>query len=278
MQTVEKAKGFAYENAHTNPMIRKIIHIEETSEDHATYSSIGNKCAFFLAMIIVGVLLFGLLQAASPSTSLEIEEGMTITISVAALLAGVLFLLLFAIMPFVAMLIKKTIPVTGALYCMSVGYTISLLSLCIPEYQEAVDLALILTVAIVAAMALVYARGWIKVDEKFRNVAKILFFSSIGASILFPICTLIPQLRGAALLIAENPVISIVIALIYVVAAALFLLVDFNAIHMAVENKIPRKYEWIAAFGLSFSVIWLFLKVLDVILKAKSRSSRSKSR
>ena len=275
MQQDLRTKKQGVELFYTNPMIRKITRIEEKSADCATYSSIGNKCAFFMAMVIVGVLLLIGLQMINPST-IVMEDGSAVTISTAALLATIPFGLFFIIMPFIAMLIKKTIPVTGTLYCMSVGYCISLMAQLFAEYRDAISLALIITIAIVAVMALVYSRGWIKVDDKFRNIMKILFFTSIASGLLMLVAYFIPQLRGIVMFVAENPVLSLAGSVVYVVIASLFLLVDFDAIQNAVEGKMPRKYEWIAAFGLAFSVIWLFLKVLDLILKMTGKDSSDK--
>ena len=275
MQQDLRTKKQGVELFYTNPMIRKITRIEEKSADCATYASIGNKCAFYMAMVIVGVLLLIGLQMINPST-IVMEDGSAVTISTAALLATIPFGLFFIIMPFIAMLIKKTITVTGTLYCMSVGYCISLMAQLFAEYRDAISLALIITIAIVAVMALVYSRGWIKVDDKFRSIMKILFFTSIVSGLLMLVAYFIPQLRGIVMFVIENPVLSLAGSVVYVVIASLFLLVDFDAIQNAVEGKMPRKYEWIAAFGLAFSVIWLFLKVLDLILKMTGKDSSDK--
>jgi uncharacterized YccA/Bax inhibitor family protein len=191
----------------------------------------------------------------------------------AKLVLAIPFGLLFIITPFIAMLIKKTIPVTGTLYCFSVGYCVSLMAQLFAEYRDPISLALIITVAIVAVMALVYAKGWIKVGDKFRSIMRILFFASIASSLLMLVACFVPQLRGMVMFVVENPLLSIGGSVAYVVIAALFLLVDFDTIQTAVEGQLPRKYEWIAAFGLAFSVIWLFLKVLELILKLTGKSS-----
>ena len=257
---------------YANPMIRKIARIEEKSDDCATYSSIGSKCAFFMAMVILGMALLLGLQMINPRTY-TLDDGVAVVMSDAALLAAIPFGLFFLIMPFVAMLIKKTIPVTGTLYCISVGYCINMMAQMFAEYRDAVSLALIITIAIVAVMAQVYAKGWIKVDDKFRSIIKIVFFASIASSLLLVVAYFIPQFKGIALFVMNNPLLSIGGGIAYVAIAALFLLVDFDYIQKAVENRIPRKYEWIAAFGLAFSVIWLFLKVLDLIMKLTGKSS-----
>ena len=272
MQNQVKAKKTGAEMFFTNPMIRKIAKIEETSTEHATYASIGNKCAFFMAMVLLGVVLLLGLQTINPDT-VAMDDGSVITISTVALLAALPFGLFFLIMPFIAMLIKKTIPVTGTLYCVSVGYCVALMAQLFAEYRDAISLALVITVAIVGVMAQVYAKGWIKVDDKFRSIMRILFFTSIASGILMLIAYFVPQLNGIVMFIAENPLLSIGGSVVYVVIASLFLLVDFDTIQTAVENQLPRKYEWIAAFGLAFSVIWLFLKVLDLILKLTGKNS-----
>lgn len=272
MQKVAKEKKAGAEMFFANPMIRKLTRIEEKSEDCATYASIANKCTFFMAMILVGVLLMIGLQAINPETY-TLDDGSVVTISDANLIAAIPFGLLFIITPFIAMLIKKTIPVTGTLYCFSVGYCVSLMAQLFAEYREPISLALIITVAIVAVMALVYAKGWIKVGDKFRSIMRILFFASIASSLLMLVACFVPQLRGMVTFVVENPLLSIGGSVAYVVIAALFLLVDFDTIQTAVEGQLPRKYEWIAAFGLAFSVIWLFLKVLELILKLTGKSS-----
>ena len=275
MQKDLRAKKTGVEMFYTNPMIRKISRIEEKSADCATYTSIGNKCAFFMAMVLLGALLFIGLQLVAPEP-VTMEDGSVINVSSIAMIAAIPFGFLFVIMPFIAMLIKKTIPVTGTLYCLSVGYVISLMSHVIPEYKDPINLALIITIAIVAVMAQVYSKGWIKVDDKFRSIMKILFGTSIVASLLLIVAYFIPQLRSFVTFVIDNPVLSLAGSVVYVVIASLFLLVDFDTIQTAVEARLPRKYEWIAAFGLAFSVIWLFLKVLDLIMKLTGKDSSSK--
>ena len=84
---------------------------------------------------------------------------------------------------------------------------------------------------------------------------------------------LLPVIAMTTLLVT---LLTVLFSVLGIVVAAMFLLVDFDTIQTAVEARLPRKYEWIAAFGLAFSVIWLFLKVLDLILKLKDKDTSSK--
>lgn len=251
-----------------NPLIGKLSKIDERSEDCATYGGIATKCFGFMAAIFIGAAVAMLLQALDPP-AMDASTDLTSVSPIATVLCFI-SLAFFLVTPFLAFLIKATIPVTGTLYCASTGYLFTFLSLLMPEYGGAVLLAIILTVAIVSVMALIYAKGWLKVDQKFRNVMNVLFWSTVASSLLVGVCAFIPALKCVPELIWQNPWVSILGSLVYVAIAALFLLVDFDTIQMAVERKLPRKYEWYAAFGLAFSVIWLFLKLFDLIAKAMS--------
>ena len=253
-----------------NPLIGKLSKINEVSQDSVTYGGIAAKCLGFMASIFAGAVIALLLQALDPMI-LNADADITY-MSPVAIVLGLLSLAFFLLMPFLAFLIKATIPVTGTLYCASTGYIFAFLSVVAQEYRGAILLAMILTTVIVAMMALIYAKGWIKVDQKFRSVMSILFWTTVASSLLVGVCYFIPALKCVPELIAQHPVVSLLGSLLYVVIASLFLLVDFDTIKQAAERKLPRKYEWYAAFGLAFSVIWLFLKLFNLISKAKSSS------
>ena len=59
-----------------------------------------------------------------------------------------------------------------------------------------------------------------------------------------------------------------------VILASLFLLVDFSQIQQTVENKLPKQYEWVAAFSLTFTIIWLYLEILNLLIKLKTNDSK----
>ncbi len=51
------------------------------------------------------------------------------------------------------------------------------------------------------------------------------------------------------------------------IIASLFLLVDFEVINYSIEAKLPKKYEWLSAFALSFSIIEIYIKIVNFILR-----------
>ena len=45
------------------------------------------------------------------------------------------------------------------------------------------------------------------------------------------------------------------------------LMCDFETIQMTVEQGLPAQYEWYASYGLIVGVIYLYLKILNLLAK-----------
>ena len=58
------------------------------------------------------------------------------------------------------------------------------------------------------------------------------------------------------------------------VISSLFLISDFSLIQTCVEEGYPKEYEWSAAFGLVFTVIWVYLKILDLLMRFAGKSKK----
>ncbi|MGV0110121.1 MULTISPECIES: Bax inhibitor-1/YccA family protein [unclassified Arthrobacter] len=69
-------------------------------------------------------------------------------------------------------------------------------------------------------------------------------------------------LRGAE--IAGIPV-GVIIGLLAIGLAAFSLIIDFTSISEGVRQGAPMKYSWTAAFGLTVTLIWLYVEILRVL-------------
>jgi len=260
----------------TNPIISKLGKVREAGEsrDVATYGGIGIKTAFFLLLTVVGVFSFFTLHSffgagAGSVGAIEIGNNYFDLREIGILIAAGLITIF---MPMLAWLIRGTIPCTGSLYAISQGYVLSFsANLYGGEYVQLVWLALGITILIVASMLTLYVTRTIKVDQKFYSVIKVLFITSIAASITFFICRFIPLTAPLVKYIENNAVLSIGGSVVFIIIAALFLLSDFDVIEKTVEHQLPKKYEWIAAFGLVFTIIWLYLKVLNLLTRMSNK-------
>ena len=55
------------------------------------------------------------------------------------------------------------------------------------------------------------------------------------------------------------------------VLASLFLILDFKLIEDRVQSGAPKYMEWYAAFGLLVTLVWLYLEILRLLAKLRSR-------
>ena len=101
-----------------------------------------------------------------------------------------------------------------------------------------------------------------------------LFGTMIAVSIFSFIGYLIPFTRPFVASILGNFWVSLVLTVISIIIASLFLITDFATIDYVVTNKLPAKYEWAAAFGLAFTILWIYVKILDLLIQIVGHSKK----
>ena len=50
-----------------------------------------------------------------------------------------------------------------------------------------------------------------------------------------------------------------------------YLVLDFDFIEAGAENGAPKYMEWYSAFGLMVTLVWLYLEILKLLSKLRSR-------
>lgn len=294
MQTAPGAATNSLGHGMCNPVIRKMAKKSQTLEctgEEATYQGIAHKTIYFLVLCAVGVAAFFVLHAIFMKNAaafggvftldnLEGMEGIVVIHScvfevLAFLVAGIIVLFT----PLLAWLIRPTIPVVGTLYALCEGYFIGAITEALgPDYKWISLVAFILTAGIVGAMLFLYVKRIVKVTQKFKAIVATLFFVMIFGGIATFLLSLIPFFRPIIMGITtfmNSPIISIIASIIFIVVAALFLLVDFDTIESCVENKMPKKLEWMAAFGLVYTVIYIYFKILNLIIQIMNASKKN---
>lgn len=129
-------------------------------------------------------------------------------------------------------------------------------------YDGIVTQAILATLGVTVAAYFLYATGLVKVSKKFYSVVLI---ATVGVFLYllaeFFISLFVPNFLN----FVTSGVWGIVIAAIIVFVAALNLFLDFNTISKGVENKLSKKAEWYAAFGLMVTLIWLYVSILRLL-------------
>ena len=258
---------------HSNPVLSRLSKVSERTEtNQAAYGGIATKTLYFLLITLVGVVVQLFVKAALAGEpvwqTIKIYEKFTLSLSQKEAVITGAVLVVGLICELLGIFVRKTIPVTGTLYAASQGYVISFLVFNVLKGYEYLGLeALLLTVAVVAVMSWLYSSGIVKGGKKFRTVLLTLLVGSIGFGVLGFLGTLIPATRPFVQAMLQNPAISIAMDVIGLIVAALFLISDFALIDTCVKDGYPKEYEWSAAFGLVFTVIWIYLKILDLLMQ-----------
>ena len=279
--------ALAMENAssrtlfHSNPVLSRLSRVtERTDGDTATYAGIASKTAFFLLITLVGVvaqLVAKVLFASAPAwQTITVYDNFALTLTKPeAMIVGVISVV-GLIAELIGIFLRKTVPVSGTIYAASQGYLISFLVFNVLSGYEYLGLeALLLTVAVVLVMSWLYTSGRIRDNKKYRTVLLTLFVGSIAVGLFSVIGFLIPFTRPYVIAMLQNSALSVTLDVVGVVIAALFLISDFSMIEDCVELGYPKEYEWSAAFGLVFTVIWVYLKILDLLMRFAGKSKNS---
>ena len=126
--------------------------------------------------------------------------------------------------------------------------------------------ALVGTMAVFFTMLGVYKFGLIKPTEKFVLVVS----SLVGAIMILYLFNFILMMFGTTVpfLHSSGP-IGIGISVVFIVVAALFLIVDFGMIENGVKYGAPKNMEWYGAFGLVLTLVWPYIEMLKLVAKLR---------
>ena len=136
------------------------------------------------------------------------------------------------------------------------------------RYPGIVINAVALTFGTLAALLLAYRAGLVRATEKF----KLGVFAATGGIALVYLVSMVMGFFGRSIpYIHESGTIGIGFSLFVVVIAALNLVLDFDFIERGAEMGAPRYMEWVGAFGLLVTLIWLYLELLRLLAKLQDR-------
>ncbi len=253
----------------TNPVVSHVLKESGASETCVSYKSVFKKTMLFLLSSVLGVIAFVVLHCLIGSTQ---TIGGTFVCSTAEIAIASIASVLAVVMSFVASWVKSASGVCGTICCVSYGILLGFLAVSMPEVQGIMLLALVFTIAVVAVMAVLYYSGLVKVTQKLRTFVTVAVFSMLIGSLLFFLCCLIPAFHNAVTWFYKNTALSIICAILGVALGVLFLMCDFDSIANAVENGVDKSYENCLAFGLAFSVIWLYFKIFELLVRLLKRN------
>ncbi|MGB6064618.1 MAG: Bax inhibitor-1/YccA family protein [Desulfomonilaceae bacterium] len=160
-------------------------------------------------------------------------------------------------------------PVTSPIYALLEGLFIGGVSaLAESRYPGIVLQAVGLTFGTCVAVLMAYTSGLIKATENF----KLGVVAATGGIALVYLATIVLNLFGLNVpYIYDNGLFGIGFSIFVVIIAALNLVLDFDFIDSGARRGAPKYMEWYAAFGLMVTLVWLYIEVLRLLTKLRSR-------
>ena len=137
------------------------------------------------------------------------------------------------------------------------------------QYPGIVIQATGLTLGTLASLLLLYKMGIIKPTENFRLM---IVSATMGIGVLYLISFVMNMFGSTGIgFIHSNGLFGIGFSLFVVAIAALNLVLDFDFIEQGAEQGAPKYMEWFGAFALMVTLIWLYLEMLRLLAKLRSR-------
>ncbi|NED99784.1 Bax inhibitor-1/YccA family protein [Phytoactinopolyspora halotolerans] len=129
--------------------------------------------------------------------------------------------------------------------------------------QGIVAQAVMGTVGVFAVSLFLYRSGRVRVTPKFQRGAMM----ALGGYLVFVVFNLFAQIFGFAdgTFGFRSGWLGVAIGLFAVTLAAVMLIMDFDFIEKGVQQGIPSKYAWTAAFGLTVTLVWLYIEMLRLL-------------
>ena len=131
------------------------------------------------------------------------------------------------------------------------------------QWSGIVSQAVIGTLAVFGVTLLLFRSGKVRTSPRLTKIVIIAMFGYLA----FSLVNLVVMLTG----LNTDPwglrggTLGLIIGGLAVLLASYSLVMDFELIQNGVRNQVPEKWAWSAAFGLTVTLVWLYLEILRII-------------
>lgn len=124
------------------------------------------------------------------------------------------------------------------------------------------------TVAVTGVMLFLHTSRILRVTDRFRRM---VISATIGLAVFYGISLLISLFGATPPFLTSTSVFGIGFSIFAAGLAALNLSLDFDMIEKGVAMRAPKYMEWFCAQGLMVTIVWLYLELLRLLAKLRSR-------
>ncbi|WP_068927246.1 Bax inhibitor-1/YccA family protein [Planobispora rosea] len=221
--------------------------------DSPSYAPPAQRTMTIDDVVVRGFITLGTLVA-SAAVAWILNLGM------GAALAGVIVGLILAL---VITFKQSTNPALILGYSVSYGVAVGVIShLYNNFYNGIVFQAVVGTALAFAAMLTVYSLRIIRVTPKFTKFVVAAGLALMGLMLVNLVSGFFIE-DGIG--IRSGGPLAIVFSIAAILVGCFFLLLDFDQVEQGVKYGAPAKYSWLMAFGLTMTLVWIYLEVLRLL-------------
>ncbi|WP_406508302.1 Bax inhibitor-1/YccA family protein [Streptomyces sp. NBC_00212] len=252
-----QAGGNPYAQAPTNPYATNPYAQQDTQQAPArsgvmTIDDVVARTAITLGTVVAGAVVAWL---ALPVDAAHIGKSYGIAFG-AALVAFVLAM--------VQSFKRKPTPALILGYAAFEGVFLGVISSAVTTHVSAgaVPQAVLGTMAVFAGVLIAYKTRLIRVNRRFTGF---VMAAAIGFMLLMLVNLLFSAIGGGDGLGFRSGGLGILFGIIGIILGACFLAIDFKQVEDGITYGAPREESWLAAFGLTMTLVWIYLEALRLI-------------
>ncbi|MFI6657793.1 Bax inhibitor-1/YccA family protein [Streptomyces sp. NPDC050523] len=122
--------------------------------------------------------------------------------------------------------------------------------------------AVIGTMAVFAGVLIAYRAGWIRVNRRFYGF---VMAAAIGFVLLMMVNLLFAVFGGGDGLGFRSGPLGVFFGVVGILLGACFLALDFKQVEDGIAYGAPKDEAWLAAFGLTLTLVWIYMEFLRII-------------
>ncbi|WP_329464825.1 Bax inhibitor-1/YccA family protein [Streptomyces sp. NBC_01431] len=159
---------------------------------------------------------------------------------------------------------RKPVPALILGYAALEGVFLGVISSAVTSYVSAgaVPQAVLGTMAVFAGVLIAYKTRLIRVNRRFVGF---VMAAAIGFVLLMLVNMLFSVFGGGDGLGFRSGGLGILFGIIGIILGACFLAIDFKQVEDGITYGAPREESWLAAFGLTMTLVWIYMEALRLI-------------
>lgn len=161
-------------------------------------------------------------------------------------------------------------PFLSPVYALAEGVVLGALSAMFEARYPGIAIqAVAMTFGTLACMLLAYRSGAIRATERF----KMGVVAATGAVFVVYLVSWLLSMFGmhSFTFLTGNGLVGIGVSVVIAGIAALNLILDFDLIETGSQRGAPKYMEWYGAFALMVTLVWLYIEILQLLAKLRSR-------